>query len=65
VNGTYSLNGQNTATSSSLPNLPTYSGVDNLQIGPSAGGGGKGNIISRVTYWNTRLSNTTLTNITK
>jgi prepilin-type N-terminal cleavage/methylation domain-containing protein len=65
MNGTYSLNGQNTVTSSSLPNVPTYSGVDMLQIGPSAAGGNKGNIISRIIYWNTRLPNTTLTNITK
>lgn len=65
MNGTYSLNGQNTATSSSLPNVPTYSGVDMLQIGPSAGGGSKGNIISRIIYWNNRLSNTILADITK
>jgi hypothetical protein len=65
MNGTYSLNGQNTATSSSLPNISTYSGVNILQISPPAGGGNKGNIISRIIYWNTRLPNTTLTNITK
>ena len=51
----YSLNGQ-ISTASRLPNTTLYTNVSQLQISPSAGGGTKGNIISRIIYYPKALS---------
>ena len=61
----YSLNGQTTSTAPYLPTNDIVVNTTRLNIGPSAGGGGKGNLISRIMYYPKVLSSSELQALTR